>query len=141
MIPQFSLEKLKNNFTYQNIYSGLLLFILGLFKKIMIADPLSLYATQGFDQAPPEQSMFNTSMLMEKYKVYLIEIPFLQSDWYFYLSLGIAVVLAVFLTLTNTGNLVKKLEPKSSTFIVTILLTILLVMNLNKATEFLYFNF
>ncbi|MFI5329589.1 MAG: MBOAT family O-acyltransferase [Desulfobaccales bacterium] len=47
MMPQFSSLKSKK-FNYRNFSQGLYLFIIGLCKKIIIADSLSGYVTQGF---------------------------------------------------------------------------------------------
>lgn len=47
MIPQFS--KLENyKFNYKNFYYGILWFIIGMFKKVIIADMLAGYANQAF---------------------------------------------------------------------------------------------
>ena len=50
MMPQFSKNrnKIKN---YKNIAKGLFIFSIGLFKKVIIADIFSRWATQGFDVA------------------------------------------------------------------------------------------
>jgi D-alanyl-lipoteichoic acid acyltransferase DltB (MBOAT superfamily) len=50
MMPQFSKSrnKIKN---YRNIAMGLFIFSIGLFKKVVIADSFSVWATQGFDVA------------------------------------------------------------------------------------------
>jgi len=50
MMPQFSRirNRVKN---YKNIAMGIFIFSLGLFKKVVIADTLSKWATQGFDTA------------------------------------------------------------------------------------------
>ena len=47
MMPQFDSIKSKK-FNYRNFSQGLYLFIIGLCKKIIIADSLSGYVTQGF---------------------------------------------------------------------------------------------
>lgn len=48
IIPQFN--SLKNKFlNYKNVLSGLGLFAIGLFKKVIIADTLAKYASLGFD--------------------------------------------------------------------------------------------
>lgn len=314
MIPQFNLDRLKNNQTFQNIYLGLLLFLFGLFKKIMIADPLSLYVAQGFDEASslffldawitslsytfqlyfdfsgysdmalglglmlqtklplnfncpyravniqdfwrrwhitlsnflrdyiyiplggnqlgqirlygnlmitfligglwhgagwlfliwgglhgfalivhrkfkyylrlpilfswlmtflfinfawvffradslqsafkvlegmlglngfvsPANSLFGFSTLLEKYKVSFIELPFLNTDGYAYLSLSAAIIFFILFTVNNTFDFVKKIHPNIISFLLIIALTIILLFNMNKATEFLYFNF
>jgi alginate O-acetyltransferase complex protein AlgI len=50
MVPQFL--NIKNSFiNYKNVATGLFIFILGLFKKVVIADHFSLWATPAFDQA------------------------------------------------------------------------------------------
>jgi len=50
MMPQFAniRNKIKN---YNNIAMGIFIFSIGLFKKVIIADTLALWATQGFDVA------------------------------------------------------------------------------------------
>lgn len=48
MVPQF--EKLKNKFlNWKNLSEGLLVFTVGLFKKVIIADTLAKWAALGFD--------------------------------------------------------------------------------------------
>jgi len=51
MMPQFVniRNKVKN---YKNIALGLFIFSIGLFKKVVIADHLSIWSTAGFDTAP-----------------------------------------------------------------------------------------
>ncbi len=51
MMPQFvrTSNLVKN---YHNILLGILIFVIGLFKKIVIADTCAKYATIGFDQLP-----------------------------------------------------------------------------------------
>ena len=50
MMPQFS--KLRNHvFNYRNASRGLLVFAIGLFKKVIIADTFSVWASAGFDEA------------------------------------------------------------------------------------------
>ncbi|MBW6510740.1 MAG: MBOAT family protein [Desulfuromonadaceae bacterium] len=49
MMPQFArLRTVLPN--YRNLALGLLIFFIGLFKKVVIADPFGVWATQGFDQ-------------------------------------------------------------------------------------------
>ena len=50
MMPQFAKtrNKVKN---YRNIATGLFVFSIGLFKKVVIADTFAVWATQGFDVA------------------------------------------------------------------------------------------
>ncbi|MEN6347918.1 MAG: MBOAT family protein [Syntrophomonas sp.] len=51
MMPQFkSLEN--KSWNYENVARGLFLFSMGLFKKVVIADTLAVWATWGFDTAP-----------------------------------------------------------------------------------------
>ena len=49
MMPQFR-NKRNLIFNYRNIYNGIILFVIGLFKKIVIADTFAYYATIGFDK-------------------------------------------------------------------------------------------
>lgn len=50
MMPQF--DRLKNKLlNHRNLVHGLLLFFIGLFKKVIIADTLAAWADQGFDHA------------------------------------------------------------------------------------------
>lgn len=48
MIPQFS-DKYRYKINYENIYYGILIFAVGLFKKVIIADRLAAYANIIFD--------------------------------------------------------------------------------------------
>jgi len=49
MMPQFNtFHNLKIN--YNHLVTGILIFSIGLFKKVVIADSLGLYAEEGFDQ-------------------------------------------------------------------------------------------
>jgi len=50
MMPQFSKKKNKVK-NYKNIMIGLFIFSIGLFKKVVIADTFSVWATVGFDSA------------------------------------------------------------------------------------------
>lgn len=51
MMPQFkSTDNHKIN--YRNLSAGLFIFIIGLFKKMVIADTFALWASYGFDTAP-----------------------------------------------------------------------------------------
>ena len=48
MMPQFS--SIKNKLiNYKNIFLGIFIFSIGLFKKVVIADTFSIWATNGFD--------------------------------------------------------------------------------------------
>jgi len=52
MMPQF--ERLRNKvLSWKNLYLGLMLFFIGLFKKVVIADSFSSWATTGFDSTQP----------------------------------------------------------------------------------------
>ncbi len=51
MMPQF--DHLRNKvINWKNLYFGLALFFIGLFKKVIIADQFAAWATPGFDTAP-----------------------------------------------------------------------------------------
>jgi len=50
MMPQFAQKKNKI-LNYKNIASGLFIFSIGLFKKVVVADTFAVWATQGFDVA------------------------------------------------------------------------------------------
>ena len=49
MMPQFA-SKWNMLKRYRNIATGLFIFSIGLFKKVVIADSIAVWATQGFDQ-------------------------------------------------------------------------------------------
>lgn len=51
MIPQFE-NKLTYQINWKNIYNGIFLFSIGLFKKVVIADSLSPIVGMSFDQIP-----------------------------------------------------------------------------------------
>lgn len=52
MMPQF--ERLRNKvLNWKNLYLGLTLFFLGLFKKVILADTFSAWASAGFDTTQP----------------------------------------------------------------------------------------
>ena len=52
MMPQF--ERLRNKvLRWKNLYLGLMLFFIGLFKKVVIADSFSSWAATGFDSTQP----------------------------------------------------------------------------------------
>jgi D-alanyl-lipoteichoic acid acyltransferase DltB (MBOAT superfamily) len=48
MMPQFS-NIFNKSISYQNIYFGILIFSIGLFKKVVIADGFSVWVINGFD--------------------------------------------------------------------------------------------
>lgn len=51
MIAQFSWKHLSSSRIIVNIYTGTLIFLLGLYKKVGVADPLSIIANAGFEHA------------------------------------------------------------------------------------------
>ncbi|HEY3308896.1 MAG TPA: MBOAT family O-acyltransferase, partial [Desulfuromonadaceae bacterium] len=52
MMPQF--ERMRNKvINWKNLYLGLMLFFLGLFKKVVMADTFSVWASAGFDSVQP----------------------------------------------------------------------------------------
>jgi len=52
MMPQF--DRLRNKVVnWKNLYLGLTLFFLGLFKKVVLADAFSVWASAGFDTSQP----------------------------------------------------------------------------------------
>lgn len=52
MMPQF--DRLRNKvINWKNLYIGLTLFFLGLFKKVVLADAFSAWASAGFDTSQP----------------------------------------------------------------------------------------
>lgn len=52
MMPQF--DRLRNKvLNWKNLYLGLALFCIGLFKKVVLADSFSVWAKAGFDSAAP----------------------------------------------------------------------------------------
>jgi D-alanyl-lipoteichoic acid acyltransferase DltB (MBOAT superfamily) len=52
LMPQFSMED-NRFFNWRNFYSGLCVFFIGLFKKVIIADTFSVWAKAGFDAVTP----------------------------------------------------------------------------------------
>jgi len=48
MMPQFT-EKINKTISYKNIYLGVFIFSIGFFKKAVIADTFSIWASNGFD--------------------------------------------------------------------------------------------
>ena len=48
MMPQFH-EPLKRRVNIKNVLSGLLVFFIGLFKKVVVADTFAIWASRGFD--------------------------------------------------------------------------------------------
>ena len=50
MMPQFAKIRNKTK-NYKNIATGIFIFTIGLFKKVVIADTFAIWATQGFDYA------------------------------------------------------------------------------------------
>jgi len=51
MMPQFA-QNTNNRINFTNIAMGVFIFSMGLFKKVVIADTFSIWATAGFDVAP-----------------------------------------------------------------------------------------
>ena len=49
MMPQFTITK-NLSVNYKNMFKGFVIFLIGLFKKIVIADTFAYYATLGFDK-------------------------------------------------------------------------------------------
>lgn len=50
MMPQFSITRNKL-IDYENVTTGIFIFSIGLFKKVIIADSLSIYVVKGFENA------------------------------------------------------------------------------------------
>ena len=48
MMPQFH-QPTNKRFNINNVFSGLLVFFIGLFKKVVVADTFAIWASQGFD--------------------------------------------------------------------------------------------
>ncbi|RYV71247.1 MBOAT family protein, partial [Legionella pneumophila] len=53
----------------------------------------------------------------------------------------VSMVFASILIVQSTHNFVKKIKPNFIMLLLILIATILLLFNLNKSTEFLYFNF
>lgn len=86
MMPQFS--KAKNNLiNYKNIYIGLFIFSLGLFKKVVIADTFSVWANTGFDIST-ELSFFDAWVTSLSYTFQL----YFDFSGYTDMAIGIALL-------------------------------------------------
>ena len=48
MMPQFH-QPTNKRFNINNVFSGVLIFFIGLFKKVVVADTFAIWASQGFD--------------------------------------------------------------------------------------------
>lgn len=91
MMPQF--ENLKNKvFNYKNFYYGIILFTIGLFKKVIIADNLSPLVHQGFDLSTT--LTFLDSWLTSL--AYTFQL-FFDFSGYTDMALGIAMMFNIFL--------------------------------------------
>jgi len=86
MMPQFS--KAKNNLiNYKNIYIGLFIFSLGLFKKVVIADTFAVWANTGFDLST-ELSFFDAWVTSLSYTFQL----YFDFSGYTDMAIGIALL-------------------------------------------------
>ena len=85
MMPQFSnlRNKVKN---YKNIATGIFIFSIGLFKKVVIADTFAVWANKGFDVA-------TTLNLFEAWATYLSYTFQLYFDFSGYCDMAIGVAL------------------------------------------------
>lgn len=97
-----------------------------------------MYGANGFTST---YSLFNLNTLLDKYKVHYDLLPFLNTNKFAYLCLIVSIVFAAILTIQSTHNFVKKIKPNFIMLLFILIATILLFFNLNKSTEFLYFNF
>lgn len=86
-------------------------------------------------------SLFNLNTILDKYKVTYDLLPFLNTNQFAYLCLIVSMVFASILIVQSTHNFVKKIKPNFIMLLLILIATILLLFNLNKSTEFLYFNF
>jgi alginate O-acetyltransferase complex protein AlgI len=91
MMPQFN--RLKNKvLNYKNIYIGIVLFAIGLFKKVIIADNLSPLVHQGFDISP-HLSFVEAWMVSMSYTLQL----YFDFSGYTDMALGISAMFNIFL--------------------------------------------
>jgi len=86
IIPQF--ESKRNKFMdYKNIYVGLFIFSLGLFKKVFIADTFAIWANNGFDVLP-HLTMIQSWMTSLSYSLEL----YFDFSGYTDMAIGIALL-------------------------------------------------
>lgn len=86
MMPQFS--KARNNLiNYKNIYIGLFIFSLGLFKKVVIADTFAVSANTGFDLST-ELSFFDAWVTSLSYTFQL----YFDFSGYTDMAIGVALL-------------------------------------------------
>lgn len=90
----------------------------------------------------PTWDIFTPAMLLEQFKFPEMEtLPFLQSDLYALSVCLLVLSAAIYLTIQNTHKIVYKLKPNWVSTLALSILTLLVLLKVNKATEFLYFNF
>jgi len=86
MIPQF--QKLRNKFIhYENIKLGLFIFSIGLFKKVILADNLAIYANPGFT-SPDALTLFSAWQTSLSYSFQL----YFDFSGYADMAIGVALL-------------------------------------------------
>lgn len=91
MMPQFADDGNKT-VNWENIYAGLIMFIIGLFKKIVIADTFAVWATAGFSD-PGGQAFFEAWRASLSYTVQL----YFDFSGYADMAIGIALLFNIHL--------------------------------------------
>lgn len=95
MMPQFTGRETEQRLNWNNIFKGTCLFVIGLFKKVIIADTFAILSTKGFDAASPTLSFGEAwcSTLSYTFQIYF------DFSGYTDMAIGAALMLGIHLPL------------------------------------------